>query len=62
MEDNENHKYLGDGVYLETNPREIILRTGDHRDRFCQNKIVMENNILSKLLKELESLTDKDRT
>lgn len=36
---NENHTYLGDGVYAELNVdrgiREIILRTGSHRDSEC---------------------------
>ena len=44
-----NHHYLGDGVYLECTPEHWILRTGDHRDTFCDNKIYLDNRTLTLL-------------
>jgi len=45
-----NHIYLGDGVYAESTPEHIILRTGDHRDGNCANKIFLEQDILVHLV------------
>lgn len=44
-EERENHSYLGDGVYAESTPYHIILRTGDHRDSHCDNKIYLEKHV-----------------
>lgn len=50
-----NHVYLGDGVYMELTPRDIILRTGDHRDVFCDNKIHLDQTAVTRLLDFLKS-------
>jgi len=45
-EQRQNHSYLGDGVYAEWDGEYIILRTGDHRDEYCDNKIYLEPGIV----------------
>lgn len=45
-EERQKHAYIGDGVYAESTPAHIILRTGDHRDGFCDNKIYLEQDVL----------------
>lgn len=45
----ENKQYLGDGVYAELDDYGIWLRTGDHREEFCDNKIYLEPIVLSRL-------------
>lgn len=49
-EERQNHCYLGDGVYVESTPHHMILRTGDHRDSHCDNKIYLEQDVLIHLL------------
>lgn len=49
-EERANHVYLGDGVYLEHTPEHIILRTGDHRDGYCDNKIYLDDSVLDAFL------------
>lgn len=49
----QNHTYLGDGVYAENTPHHIILRTGDHRDGHCDNKIYLEQDVLVTFLEWL---------
>lgn len=49
---NTNRKYcqyLGDGIYAEWVDSGIWLRSGDHRDEYCNNKIYLEKEILIKL-------------
>lgn len=43
-QERQNHSYLGDGVYVEwcMQSQQFILRTGDHRDTHCDNKIYLE--------------------
>ncbi len=48
-EERENHAYLGDGVYAEWDGFAIILRTGNHQDHLCDNKIYLEPNVLDSL-------------
>lgn len=48
-EERENHSYLGDGVYVEWDGMHFVLRTGDHRDSHCDNKIYLEASILDGL-------------
>ena len=50
-----NHVYLGDGVYLQLTPNDIILRTGDHRDAFCDNKIHLDEVAINRLIEFLRS-------
>jgi|SRR6478736_3648358 len=54
--DRDNHTYLGDGVYAESTPEHIILRTGDHRDTHCDNIIYLEQDILINLVEWLTQL------
>lgn len=49
-DEREKHCYLGDGVYAECTPHHIILRTGDHRDGMCDNKIYLEQDVLVSFL------------
>ncbi len=44
-----NHTYLGDGVYAEFDGYGIWLRTGDHRDSFCDAKIYIDPDVLYSL-------------
>lgn len=57
-EERLNHAYLGDGVYAESTPEHIILRTGDHRDDKCDNKVYLEQDVL---LLFIQWLTDIKR-
>lgn len=52
-EERANHLYLGDGAYAEFNRQsgQMILRTGDHRDRYCDNKIYLDPNMVTNLYK-----------
>lgn len=45
----ENPIYLGDGVYAEYDGYGIWLKTGDHREAFCDNKIYLEDMVLASL-------------
>ncbi len=49
-EERKNHSYIGDGVYAEFDGMGFWLRTGDHRDELCTNKIYMEVGVLNNLL------------
>lgn len=60
-EDNSNHIYLGDGVYAEHTPHGIILRTGSHLDRDCDDIIYLDNKVLRKFIKFLDSLKDVNK-
>jgi hypothetical protein len=55
-EERANHVYLGDGVYLEHTPEHIILRTGDHRDTHCDNKIYLESQVLDAFFNAIETI------
>lgn len=57
QEQRNKHKYLGDGVYAEYTDFEIILRTGDHRDGYCDNKIYLEREVYDELV---EFVTERD--
>ena len=46
---NEPIAYLGDGIYAEFDGYGIWLRSGDHRDELCDNKIYLEPDILASL-------------
>ena len=48
-EERKNHVYLGDGVYAEFDGFGIILRTGNHQDHLCDNKIYLEPNVIDSL-------------
>jgi hypothetical protein len=43
------HTYIGDAVYLEFDGECIILRTGDHRDCYCNDVIHMDKRMLDKI-------------
>lgn len=58
-EERKNHSYLGDGVYAEHTPDHIILRTGDHRDSHCDNKIYLEDGVLASLMNFLEFIKNE---
>jgi hypothetical protein len=49
IEEHQRHSYLGDAVYVEWDGSHLILRTGDHRDGECENKIYLEPIILQRL-------------
>ena len=42
-------EYIGDGVYAEFDGYGIWLRTGNHVDELCDNKIYLEPTVLSNL-------------
>ena len=41
-------EYIGDGVYVVMDNNTVELRTDDHR--FPSNTVVLENNIMDKLI------------
>lgn len=46
-EERDKHAYLGDGVYAEWDGYHITLRTGDHRDSHCDNKVYLDNSVIN---------------
>lgn len=44
-EERKNHCYLGDGVYAEFDGYGIWLRTGNHEDHLCTNRIYIEPSV-----------------
>lgn len=60
-EERKNHCYLGDGVYAEKTPEFIILRTGDHRDGKCDNKIYLEESVLISFLEWTQRVCSKEQ-
>jgi hypothetical protein len=60
-EEKANHVYLGDGVYLEHTPEHIILRTGDHRDSHCDNKIYLEDRVLNAMMMAIDRIKERSK-
>ena len=62
MEEKErkNHCYIGDGVYAEFDGFGIWLRTGDHREEKCDDKIYMEPDVLDSLNRFVEYLRTRN--
>ena len=58
-EERENRSYLGDGVYIESVPNGIILRTGDHRNEHCTHVIYLEHEVLTKLFNFINELKER---
>lgn len=57
-DERQNHCYLGDGVYIQYSPdecSELILRTGNHQDHLCDNKIYMDDVVLGNMIEWLIS-------
>jgi len=59
-EERKNHCYLGDGVYGEWDGFHFILRTGDHRDDKCDNKIYLEESVLINFLEWTQKIVSKE--
>lgn len=55
-EERKRHAYLGDGVYAELTPNDIVLRTGNHEDYLCDNKIYIDQQILINLFNWIERM------
>lgn len=53
----ENHCYLGDGVYAEHTPENLILRTGSHMDQDCDNIIYLDHSVLKNLARVMAHWT-----
>lgn len=58
-DERKNHTYLGDGVYAEFDGYGIWLRTGNHQDHLCDDKIYIEPNVLRGLNKFVEQFAVK---
>lgn len=54
-EERKNHCYIGDGVYAQFDGIGFWLRTGDHRDELCDNKIYMEVSVLNSFFDFVDS-------
>ena len=57
-DERQDHCYLGDGVYIQYSPdecSELILRTGNHQDHMCDNKIYMDEVVLGNMIEWLIS-------
>ncbi len=48
-EERKNHCYLGDGVYAEFDGYGIWLRTGNHEDHLCTNRIYIEPSVFENI-------------
>lgn len=59
-EERENYCYLGDGVYAYFDGYGIWLRTGDHREELCDDKIYIEPDVLNSLNKFNEHVRKKN--
>lgn len=55
-EERNKHEYLGDAVYAEYDGYHIILRTEDHRDFHCNNKIFLDSDVLHALNRFVERM------
>ncbi len=60
-EERENYSYLGDGVYAFFDGYGIWLRTGDHREELCDNKIYLEGDVFLSLNKFVDGLRNKGK-
>lgn len=58
-EERKNHSYIGDGVYAQWDGYGFWLRTGDHRDEKCDDKIYIEPGVLKSLNEFYKHLTMK---
>lgn len=58
-DERKNHSYLGDGVYAQWDDYGLWLRTGDHRDERCDNRIYLEPHVLKSLNQFYSDLTAK---
>ena len=45
----ENITYLGDAVYAEFDGGGVWLRTGHHKDKYSEDNIYLENEVIKKL-------------
>ena len=61
-EEKLNHTYLGDGVYAEHDGYHMILRTGDHRDHLCDNKVYLDDSVMENLIRFMEYLNSRNKT
>lgn len=62
-EEKINHTYLGDAVYAEFDGYGFWLRTGNHQDHLCDNKIYMEPKVIENLnmfITYLESINSRN--
>lgn len=51
----QNPQYLGDGVYIHTNPQgQLVLTTGHHDPRHADNTIYLEPQVLQMLQKYIQ--------
>jgi hypothetical protein len=57
-EEKEKNSYLGDGVYIERTPSNLILRTGSSLDRDCDNTIYLEPKVVKNLLEYISNLEE----
>ncbi len=48
-EERKKHEYLGDAVYAEWDGYHMILRTNDHQDSKCHEKIYLDVSVLNAL-------------
>lgn len=55
-EERKNHCYLGDGVYAAFDGYGIWLRTGNHQDHLCDDKIYIEPDVMDSLNRFIEHL------
>lgn len=57
----DKNVYLGDGVYAEFDGYGVWLRTGDHRDALCDNKIYLDPNVMEKLYSVIRRMDESIR-
>ena len=57
----DKNVYLGDGVYAEFDGYGVWLRTGDHRDELCDNKIYLDPGVMEKLYSVIRRMDDSIR-
>lgn len=62
MDDSErkNYCYIGDGVYAFFDGYGIWLRTGDHREDKCDDKIYIDPDVLDSLNRFVEHLRSQN--
>lgn len=59
-DERKNYAYIGDGVYAFFDGYGIWLRTGNHEELLCDDKIYLEPDVLDSINRFYERVSKKD--
>jgi hypothetical protein len=60
QEERRFHAYIGDGVYAQFDGYGVWLRTGNHNDHLCDNRVYLEPSVLFNLQLFLDGFKVKE--